>query len=136
LSSTYILHEQNNAPKALHIYDKIELVRYKKVPRNLFGNITILMMHFISFCIVKETVLLGGKKLTQLSEIEKIKCILNPTDCRQLQFLGSFQCNGTEGSLLTGKQTSSLNLLYFLICLLYFLSEAVLLAYVTIQLID
>jgi hypothetical protein len=27
-------------------------------------------------------------------------------------------------------------LLYFLICLLYFLSEAVLLAYVTIQLID
>jgi hypothetical protein len=26
-----------------------------------FGNISILMIHFISFCIVKETVLIGGK---------------------------------------------------------------------------
>jgi len=38
--------------------------------------------------------------LTQLSEIEKINLILNPTDFRQVQSLGSFFMvfNGTEDS--------------------------------------
>lgn len=66
----------------------------------IFAKVTVLMMNFISFSIAKEIqiseiIFLSNFDSTN-SEIDKMKCILNPTDFRQVKSLGSFLKSSVE----------------------------------------
>ena len=69
----------------IYLYIMLLIMFYKisKYPEILefviFTKVTVLMVNFISF-----------------SEIDKMKCILNPTDFRQVKSLGSFLKSSVE----------------------------------------
>jgi hypothetical protein len=87
----------------------------------IFANITIMMMNFISFSIVKETNVRRRKKflsefdfekeVTQLSEIEKIKLINsepNRFSAGSKSWLLSEEFNGTEDKQTSCRQITQL----------------------------